>query len=1011
MKRTVLRACLLVGCLAGLFPVAAAGERASGGYFNAARMDNVRRNVERYSWAASLRDRAVARAAPWCVLRDEEIWALVPGQDLPRCIDVTLTRGASGTTRAGCLQCGGAIDRFGSFPYGVDFTRQPWKITCPSCGTVFPTNDFAAYYRSGIDERGLFDPTRADRSLLFNTAHPDPRDPLHTWGVDDGLGYVAPDGQHYRFIGYYAWKYWRHLLEGLQALADAFVLTGETRYAHKAAILLDRIADVYPEMDWAPYAKRGWFHSDANRGVGKIEGAIWETNTARKLAESYDAILSGTVGDESLEKFLAQQGRRFHLPTRKGTRDLFVRNVDERVLRCIHDGILSGQIGGNEGMQQQAMAAAALALNTAPETTRWLEWLFEPRGGAIPGFIVSQFDRDGGSTEAAPNYALFAGMLFSRIAAKLEDYPLAPRRDLWSEFPQLRATFTLGHRLAVRGRAVPNLGDTGMTGLVTTAPGDAAFSALGFRLTGDPAMARAAVALNGGSADGLGRDVFAAEPEELERALAAAAQALAPHGGELLTGFGLARLEVGDVGVACNYGRTYFHGHADTLNFDLFAFGRWLAPDHGYPEFATNWPSRNEWTTNTLAHNTVFVDGQPQRRHWGGKAVVFRQLPDFAAVEIDGRAAYPTLERYARTLLLIGQRGGAGAYLVDIFRVNGGRDHVLSLHGPPGTVTTERAELAAPARGTYAGETVERGARADGFPPGYSYLYAVRRGRGLPGATIDWTMDPNYRGEAAGDAVHLRAHFPSGADELALARGDPPQNKEGNPRTLEYVLAHRAAMSPSPLASTFVTVLEPYRGGALIRSVQRLPSRDDQVALRIELTNGDIDYVCSNPDEHGRLSVPGLELEGRLGWCRESAGRAARAVAVDATEWRTPDMRLESRGAVTGRVVRMSRDLAGGGVLWIDTEIPAGADVVGQCLHVDNQNERDATYVIRGVSRDGTLTKLDCGPISFVRGYAGETMKLRGQTLPADYSRGYLYDFEPGAAFRIPLHAEAGGVR
>ncbi|MHC1765091.1 MAG: hypothetical protein AB9869_12455 [Verrucomicrobiia bacterium] len=55
-------------------------------------------------------------------------------------------------------------------------------------------------HRSGLDRHGIFNPARADRSLLFNAAHPDPHDPRHQFGVDDGEGFVQ-DGKRGRFIG------------------------------------------------------------------------------------------------------------------------------------------------------------------------------------------------------------------------------------------------------------------------------------------------------------------------------------------------------------------------------------------------------------------------------------------------------------------------------------------------------------------------------------------------------------------------------------------------------------------------------------------------------------------------------------------------------------------------------------------------------------------------------------------------------------------------------------------
>lgn len=263
--------CLYLALLLALhLSATAAGPRASGGYHTPERLEHALRNVERFDWARKQKDRAVASAAPWAALSDEELWQMVPGQDLPRAIDVTMTRTADGSRRAGCLTCGDAIHEFGNYPWKADVLGEPWKIRCPSCDSVFPTNDFGAYYQSGIDERGLFDPASADRSLLFNSEHPDPNDPLHRWGVDDGFGYPAEDGFEYRFIAYYSWLKWRTLIKGtshqdlwaesmwspagLSALADAYVYTGDKIYARKAAILLDRIADVYPDMDWNTYA-------------------------------------------------------------------------------------------------------------------------------------------------------------------------------------------------------------------------------------------------------------------------------------------------------------------------------------------------------------------------------------------------------------------------------------------------------------------------------------------------------------------------------------------------------------------------------------------------------------------------------------------------------------------------------------------------------------------------------------------------------------------------------------
>lgn len=1009
----------VAGVMAGLFLIASAGsalaaERTHGGRYTAERIANLRANVARHDWAKKERDEAVKNAAPWLAKSEEELWAMVPGQDLGRCIDVTMDRTVtSGKKRLGCLKCGDKIDKFGNYPYEIDFEKAPWKITCPSCRSVFPTNDFSRYYASGIDERGLFNPARADKSLLFNTEHPDPKDPLHKYGVDDGFGYIDTNGRGHRFVGYYTWKYWQSLRAGCAALADAYLYTGDTRYARKAAVLLDRIADVYPSMDWKPYAERGWFHSDGNTPFGKIEGRIWETGVVRTLAEAYDKILSGTIDDPELYSFLKKQSERYKLPAAKGTRDLFVRNVDDNFLRCALDGVVAGRVTGNEGMHQMAVTICAMALDNGAETTKWLDWLFAPDGGAVPALIVGKLDRDGVSPEGGPGYALMWAPALAEMGERLAEYPRYRKHNVFRDFPQFRAAFAAAYRMALLGVATPNIGDSGATGTVGTVSVRPDLIASGFKHTRDPELAVAAYRANGNSADGLGRDIFSTDPDALSREIAeiGAKAGPRPTGGSLMSGYGLATLELGSgksaKGLSCYYGRTIMHAHPDLLNFDVFAFGSWLTPDLGYPEFATAWPHRNDWTNNTLSHNLVVVDGRTQERVWGGHSRLYKQLKGFGVVELDGRRGYPGMKEYTRTMVMVEAPGGGGdAYVVDLFRVAGGSDHLYSFHGPSGAVTEEGLSLVEQKSGTYAGEDVSYAAAAKGFPKGYSFLYNVRRDR-KPGSqfTLDWKAEQGYRG-LKGD-VHLRLHALTPVDDVALADGDPPQNKPGNPRRLGYALLHRAGKG---LSSTFVSVIEPYQDKPVIRSVKRVDGGGPdarQVALRIELADGSVDHILYDAAGRGIGSVDGIRFAGKVGMVRETGGKVAKAVLVQGSELAYKDAKVTATPAHTGKVAKMNRELSGDGWIVVDAELPTDGSLVGQQLMVETKTDRDASYTITKVERDGDgRTRISCGPVSFVRGYAGPTHEIRGQVLPRSYDKGFAYDFEEGAAFTIPTHAE-----
>ncbi|HEY8659833.1 MAG TPA: heparinase II/III family protein [Hanamia sp.] len=1014
VKKSGISPLLFMFLFIGSFNESVFATRIYGGHYTAERITNLRNNCKKYKWARQQLDAAVIKANPWLLKSDEELWSMVPGQNLPRTIDVTYDGLSSGPKFLGCLVCGNKIFKYGNYPYDLDFENKPWKLTCPSCKSVFPTNDFGKYYRSAIDEHGLFNPAKGDTSLLFNTDHPDPKDPLHKFGVDDGFGYVATNGRAYKFIGYYTWKYWEYINNGLATLADAFLYTGDKRYAHKAAILLDRIADVYPAMDWKPYADRGWYHSDGGSKLGKIEGSIWETGVVQMFADSYDKILSGTQDDPALYIFLKQQSKKYELPKPKGTRAFFVANVDDGILKTAFEAVLSLQIRGNQGMHQLTVATCAIALNTIPQTTQWLDWLFAPDGGAIPGLMLNHFDHDGTSDEGAPGYAFIWGHQITKVAVLLQDCPSYTQHNIFRDFPQFRAAFLVAYRMAALGIATPNMGDAGSTGMVSR-QADPQFMAIGYRYTRDPEIAIAAYRANGNSAHGLGLDIYSENPESLNHEIQRIGEKAGPRpeGGHLMSGFGLALLEsrTGSSGIALatNYGRTKMHAHPDLLNFDLFAFGHWLAPDHGYPEFATNIPSNTEWTGSTLSHNLVFVNKHPQKEIWGGHTQLFKQLKGFGVFELDGKQAYPEVKDYSRTMLLIGGSGesssDSNAYVVDIFRVVGGYDHVYSFHGPPGMIATNGLKLEIQKTGTYAGEQIPKGIAAKNFPVGYSFLYNVRKDENPPGQfMLDWKAETGYRGLTEKDDVHLRMYALSQSQDVALADGDPPQNKPGNPKSLGYVLIHRAG---TDLNSTFVSVFEPYRNKPFIKSVMRMDDGTGaQVAIKVEKIDGHIDYLLYNPTSQQLMRLPnGISMTGTIGYLEEKDGKVNKGILINGSELKYDNMELKSTGIITGKVVKMDKELDGKGWLLVDSKLPMDSSLNGQQIIIETNEERDASYTIDHVEKEGNLTKVFCGPISFISGFKGGNMVIRTAAVPKSYTQGYVYDFEEGASFKITSHA------
>lgn len=975
-----------------------AATREYGGRYTRERIANLRANCERHAWAQAQRTAAVRAAEPWVALDDDTLWRMVPGQKLPRTIDVSWRAGQ----RVGCPLCGNKIHaQGGNYPWKVDVWKLPWKVTCPVDGTVFPTNDFGRYYASGIDEAGVFDPERANRKLLVNAEHPDPADPKHTWGVDDGYGWTDEQGHRFLFVAYYAWQYWSQLQRGLEALSNAWLYTGERRYGHKALILLDRIADVYPDYDWAPYAKLSYYHSDGGSGRGKIEGAIWECGTLERFATAIDRALSATVDDPELYAFLADRAKRFRTPRAKGTRELLVANLDEGILRTGAQAVFDGRINGNEGMHQSALAMAAIALDTEPETGQWLDWLFEPGGGHIPGTVIGRIDRDGVGDEAAPGYALSWGINLGQVADLLHDYQGYDRHDVYRDLPTFAATFGAPWRLVVGGLATPNIGDAGSCGTLGMVGVSAQRLARGWQVLRDPELALGAWRANGNQAAGLGRDIFSADPDRVAREIAEVVQKTPPSdrsSGRNLAGYGLASLSFGGGREGSHlwlyYGRNGGHGHLDRLNFDLYYHGLCLLPDHGYPEYTSNWPQRMFVTRNTLSHNTVVVNQSPQKVTWVGHPELFYQGDEFGAVRVDSREVYDGLDQYQRTLAFV-RIGETDGYAVDVFRVRGGQDHLYSLHGPPGPVTVTGAALTRQPTGTYAGPDQPFQAPVKGTATyGYSWFVNVERAARPGPVTVDWQAQAGYRGVTDKDDIHLRYHSLTPLDDLALADTQPPQNKRGNPEYLRYLLAHRTGDN---LASTFVGVIEPYTGQPVLAAVKRLEvtaePTADAVALSITLADGAVDYLLTaNADDAVVAVKEGPQLTGCLAWLRTRAGRVERAALLRGTRLALGDFELTAPApGWTGTVTDFDRDTDGQGYLTVDTPLPADK-LAGSTMIIANDRVRNACYTIESVEPAGQGSRLCLGNVSFIRGYQDSK----------DYAAGYVYEFAPGAAFIIP---------
>jgi len=202
-------------------------------FFTEGNISKFRKN----SQGTEIREYVLENVKKWDVMSMDELWEMMYNSELIRSHEVM--------KNSRCPACGEA-NHWQADPFG-----RPWKVRCSHCMEDFPKNDFHKYYLSGLDGQHKFRYRLADKSFLYNEEAPDPDDAKHVFGVDDGKGYYEGDSR-WLFIAYYiqAAIWAEQMVDGIKTLARAYVMTGEKRYARKCGIMIDRIADLFPEFDF-----------------------------------------------------------------------------------------------------------------------------------------------------------------------------------------------------------------------------------------------------------------------------------------------------------------------------------------------------------------------------------------------------------------------------------------------------------------------------------------------------------------------------------------------------------------------------------------------------------------------------------------------------------------------------------------------------------------------------------------------------------------------------------------
>ncbi|MBL7647205.1 MAG: heparinase II/III family protein [Candidatus Hydrogenedentes bacterium] len=838
-------------------------------------VSRVRANVVEGQWASKVREQVVAAAAPWHAMSDEALWELMFGATLPRAWMVW-SNGYSPITN----------EPVPMYTWKMDAMNHPWKTQDPTSGEWFPKNDFKAYYDSGLDAHGVFDETKADRALLFNTEHPDPADPLHTFGVDDGHGYVNEKGDRWRFIAaYLIYGQWKQVvLGGINNLSAAYVLTGDPSYAHKALVMLDRVADLYPTFDFKP---QGIMYEGPGT-AGYVSTWHDTCEETRELALAYDMVFPALKDDGEIIAFLAKQAATYQLENPKTTEADIRRNIESRILR---DALAHPEkIYSNYPRAEICKAVITKALQE-PDEALW----------AILDPMLEQATAVDGVTgeKGLSGYASFTVSSLAQFLAEFSKADPAFLPAVLKRQPRIHDTYRFHIDTLCLDRYYPLSGDTGSyampmggyLGMQFIKPGAGGWPLMPstfqflwdlYAATGDVAFAQTLYHVNNKSLDGLPHDIFGENPEAFQAALGSVIE---KEGEEIALGsvnkeaWHLAILRSGTGAnrraVWLDYDAGGGHGHQDGMNLGLFAHGLDLMPEMGYPPVQFGgWQSpRGRWYTMTAAHNTVVVDGKNQPGK-AGETTLYVDEPPFQMI----RASAPELNdgnRYERTVALV-DVDDETFYVIDVFRVSGGTNHTKFTQSHFGPLATYGLNLS-PAP-DYGHETQTRNFQMDaGAKPGWLGLWTVEdQNKLLPEPAALGLAYTSFTREAS-----------AGTSEAWIATGGyDATTEQWVPRLVEQRVA-----ADGTLESTFVAVYEPYAGKGPKVKATREPVADEShenlpenhVGLRIEHPDGGYDMVWLRDPAHPGVSlakrgVEPVQTDGEVAWLRTSAeGRLIRA--------------------------------------------------------------------------------------------------------------------------------------
>ena len=308
------------------------------------------------------------------------------------------------------------------------------------------------------------------------------------------------------------------------------------------------------------------------------------------------------------------------------------------------------------------------------------------------------------------------------------------------------------------------------------------------------------------------------------------------------------------------------HQHGDRLNLITYSRDRMLTG-----EKRTQYYDKDQhlYSGASYAHNTVTVDetSQVHGNHLQGKRVPhidnFVDLPAAQVVEAHGDKVYEQTERYRRLLCQFDE------YVLDVFRVEGGRVHDWFYHG-----VGQSPALSIPMKSKTGFEPAAYVVRGK---PGY------KEGRADNTFTATWRIPPTPSSRHAGrrQDVFSRVTVAGIPNQTAFVLRTFP-----NPGEHSLMVRHQKTTAP------FVAVHEAYNDTPTATGIRLLPGNS---IATVEITHADGGRRLAIYESGSGSGSNGWRLTGRFGVVElDKRGRLRSLVLIRGTELVYNGLRLHA---------------------------------------------------------------------------------------------------------------------